>query len=106
MIKTYACSKFYKNDQLKHSMNPSILQITTNIQFKSNHPTYLFDFLRIMIDIQLKLNDSIYMSDETHLLMHSFQLVTWHARWTPSLNDPSVNTCTVRKTIGSKRDQG
>jgi hypothetical protein len=66
MIKTYACSKFYKNDQLKYSTNPSILQITTDIQFKSNHPTYLFDFLQIMIDIQLKLNDSIYMSDETH----------------------------------------
>ena len=62
----YACSIFFhKINLLKHSMNPSIIQITTNTQLKPNYPMYLFN-LRITIDIQFKLNDSMYPSDETN----------------------------------------
>jgi hypothetical protein len=46
-------------------MNPTIKQITTNTQLKSNHPLYPFD-KQITIDILFQLNDSMYPSVETH----------------------------------------
>jgi hypothetical protein len=49
----------------KDSMNPFVVQITTNIQLKPNHPMYLFN-QRITMDIQFKLNHLIYLLDETH----------------------------------------
>jgi hypothetical protein len=50
---------------LNHLMNPTIKQITTNTQLKSNHPLYPFD-KQITIDILFQLNDSMYPSVETH----------------------------------------
>jgi hypothetical protein len=46
-------------------MNPSAVQITTNIQLKSNHPMYPFN-QRITMDIQFKLNHLMYPLDETY----------------------------------------
>jgi hypothetical protein len=46
-------------------MNPTIKQITTNIQLKSNHPMYPFD-KQITMNILFQSNDSMYLSVETH----------------------------------------
>jgi hypothetical protein len=56
---------FYKNNLLKHSMNPSIIQITKNTQLKSNHLMYPFD-LQIIMGIQFQLNYLMYPSNEKH----------------------------------------
>jgi hypothetical protein len=46
-------------------MNPSVVQITMNIQLKSNHLMYSFN-QQIAMDIRFKLNHSIYLLDEIH----------------------------------------
>ena len=59
---------FYKI-LLKDSMNPTLLQKTTNIQLRSKDPMYPFEQRKTM-DIQFQSKDSIYPLDETQRIFN------------------------------------